>query len=413
MNPITRIRRAIERSRCKRWHRHVERVSPDMPAARLNQRLRYDVYMAYRRLTDVRDERVYRWCRRPVATAGQPVWQAAFNRFCLSDTRIEEWAPLLDRYLAVGATGATRDQALVEAAARSVIDGGRGYRGGVVHGDTLADGTFIYPGETTNFVRLALADPAMRQRVLNFALRNLYMNPEVVKALLAEGAEPGVQQVKHAAQDALMEKDDRILQSLDLLLDAGGDIDGIDLNDEWPYLPDWIKAKYGSIVRRDLAMTPYNQFFDQFFSRDLRVRFEFGSSDQRTSEDHAAIDEARRRAVPGRISGGMLNAPSFDDAAFWHLHWGRGQLPMWIRYVERLPASARHAEIERLIARGADITRAGIAHHTSHDPQGLVQACFDQLPEVRIHIEATELRAVAEAAMTTYATVAAPARRRL
>ncbi|WP_186083125.1 hypothetical protein [Burkholderia gladioli] len=406
MNPITGIRRAIERSRCKRWRRRVERMSPDMPAARLNQRLRYDVYMAYRRLTDVRDERVYHWCRRPVATAGQPVWQAAFNRFCLSDTRIEEWAPLLDRYLAAGATGAIRDQALVEAAARTVIDGQRGYRGGVVHGDTLADGTFIYPGETTNFVRLALADPTMRQRVLNFALRNLYMNPELVQALLAEGAEPGLHQVKHAAQDAVDAP--TILVSLDLLLSAGGDVDHIE-DEHWFLLPDRLKAKHGSIVSRDRAIVaPDGSPSDR---HSLELGHCYGHS--LSPEALAAIEEAKRRAVPGRITADMLNGPWPWIPSPDNLSAPVPDVPKWVHMLFRMPASARPAEVGRLAARGADVTRAGIARHTSHDPQGLVQACFDQLPEVRIHVEGMELRQAIAEVDAVETPPAPPARRRL
>ncbi|SDG94162.1 hypothetical protein SAMN05216466_106130 [Paraburkholderia phenazinium] len=67
-------------------------------------------------------------------------------------------------------------------------------------------------------------------------------------------------------------------------------------------------------------------------------------------------------------------------------------VPMWVHALFRMPAFERKAELERLLARGADITREGIARHTVFDPEGLVQACFDAFPEVRIHVEGAELR---------------------
>ncbi|MBR8082567.1 hypothetical protein KDX23_07390 [Burkholderia vietnamiensis] len=204
---------SIQRFRYNRCCRAVESLSPQASASRLNAPLKVDVAL------DVGHKEGQRRRLTPVGVAGQPMWQAAFNRVCLG-TELDEWAPLLDAYLAAGATGATRNQALTEAAARAAVQGGRGHRGG-----TQPHGAYFKP----DFVPTALSHPELRelrQEVLNFALRNLYMNPELVKALLAEGAEPGYHVVQHAAEDATY--DPACMASLDLLLDAGGDVSGIE-----------------------------------------------------------------------------------------------------------------------------------------------------------------------------------------
>ncbi|MBR8042086.1 hypothetical protein KDW85_27165 [Burkholderia cenocepacia] len=351
-----------------------------------------------------------------VLRSGRPAWQGAFNRFCLSDASLEEWVPMLDAYLAAGATGASRNQALVEGAAMSVVFGGRGYRGGVMHGGALADGTYIDPHMGTNFVPLSLADPLMRQQVLNFALRNLYENPDLVKALLAEGGEPGLHQVKHAAQDAV--GDPTVLASVDLLLTAGGDVDNIE-DGHWSMLPDWLKIKHSSIVSRDMAILAAGG------GQTDRYALELGHCYGSVSEDmRAAIDEAKRRAVPGRITAEMLNGswiPSPNDLNHGFPNSGLPAdlsapvqfVPLWVHLLFRMPESGRQAELERLIARGADVTREGIARHTDYDPQGLVQACFDAFPEVRIHVENAELRQFIEDSTIADETQAETARRRL
>ncbi|MBJ9659091.1 hypothetical protein [Burkholderia gladioli] len=212
---------SIQRFRYNRCCRAVESLSPQASASRLNAPLKVDVALDVGR----RNEGQRRGLT-PVGVAGQPMWQAAFNRVCLG-TELDEWAPLLDAYLAAGATGATRNQALTEAAARAAVQGGRGYRGG-----TQPHGAHFKP----DFVPTALSHPELRelrQEVLNFALRNLYMNPELVKALLAEGAEPRYHVVQHAAEDATY--DPACMASLDLLLDAGGDVSGIELH-LWTHL---------------------------------------------------------------------------------------------------------------------------------------------------------------------------------
>ncbi|MBJ9920627.1 MULTISPECIES: hypothetical protein [Burkholderia] len=215
---------SIQRFRYKRCCRAVESLSPQASASRLNAPLKVDVVL------DVGHKEGQRRRLTPVGVAGQPMWQAAFNRICLG-TELDEWVPLLDAYLAAGATGVTRNQALTEAAARAAVQGGRGHRGGTLpHGARLADGTFVYDLKP-DFVPTALSHPELRelrQEVLNFALRNLYMNPELVKVLLAEGAEPGYHVVQHGAEDATY--DPACLASLDLLLDAGGDVSGIELH---------------------------------------------------------------------------------------------------------------------------------------------------------------------------------------
>ncbi|MBR8082566.1 ankyrin repeat domain-containing protein [Burkholderia vietnamiensis] len=249
------------------------------------------------------------------------------------------------------------DAKLVEAAARLVMNASpledvslsketdpdaRGLQGPVlIKSLQLDDGTTVHARDE-NFVPIALAHRTGRQRLLNLTLRKLYRDVAVVKALLAAGAEPCGAVVHHAARCG---RDD----ILALLLDAGGNIDSIDRCEGTVEVPGdqrEVVRRYNSIERRDLAIEPY-------FGASC---WAFGDYTERRSDPQAqaAIDEARRRAVPGRLTAELLNG-QFDG----------GPTPLWFAILQRMPTEDRQAELDRLVARGADVRLAIIAHDTS------------------------------------------------